>query len=69
LSGIIKLKKFNTMSAILTIASGTIDTLLAYAGQLFTDTTPFIALAVGLPVAFWVINKAIGLVAGRTKSR
>lgn len=35
---------------------------LAYAGQLFTDTMPFIALAIGLPVAFWIIKKAIGLI-------
>jgi len=55
------------MDPIISIASGTEASLLAYAGQLFTDLTPFIVLAIGLPVGFWVINKAIGLVRGRAK--
>ncbi|HUV72649.1 MAG TPA: hypothetical protein VMW25_06610 [Clostridia bacterium] len=55
------------MDAIISIATGTEASLLAYAGQLFTDLTPLITLAIGLPVGFWVINKAIGLVRGRAK--
>lgn len=55
------------MDPIITIASGTEAQLLAYAGQLFTDLTPLIVLAIGLPVGFWVINKAIGMVRGRAK--
>lgn len=39
--------------------------LLAYAGQLFTDLNVLILLAIGLPVGFWVIRKAIGLVRAR----
>lgn len=39
--------------------------LLAYAGELFTDLNLLIVLAVGLPMAFWVIRKSISLVRAR----
>ncbi|GAH91651.1 unnamed protein product [marine sediment metagenome] len=39
--------------------------LLAYAGELFTDLSLLIVLAVGLPMAFWVIRKTISLVRAR----
>ncbi len=55
------------LTPIITVATETVDTLLAYSGQLFTDTTPFIALAMGLAVAFWVINRVIGIVTRRTR--
>jgi hypothetical protein len=52
---------------ILTLAGTSVTQMLAYAGQLFTDLESLVILAVGLPVGFWVINKAIGLVRGRAK--
>jgi hypothetical protein len=55
------------MDPIITLATGTLASITAYAGQLFTDLELLIALAIGLPVAFWVISKAIGLVRARTK--
>lgn len=39
--------------------------LLAYAGDLFTDLTAVIVLAIGLPMGFWVIKKVISLVRAR----
>lgn len=38
---------------------------LAYVGQLFTDLTLLIYLAIGLPLGFWIIKKVIGLVRAR----
>lgn len=43
--------------------------VVAYAGDLFTDTWVLIALAIGLPLAFWVIQKIIGMVRGGFRSR
>lgn len=36
-----------------------------YAGSLFTDLWVVIALAIGLPLAFYIIRKVIGLVRAR----
>jgi hypothetical protein len=47
-------------------ATGTTQ-LLAYAGQLFTDSWALIALAIGLPLAFYIITKVIGIVKGRAR--
>lgn len=41
------------------------ESMLAYAGALFTDLTPLVILAVGLPMGFWVIRKVIALVKTR----
>jgi len=42
-----------------------ISDMLAYVGQLFTDTSLLIVLAIGLPLGFWVIRKVISLVRAR----
>lgn len=39
--------------------------LLAYAGELFTDLQLLVILAIGLPLAFWVIRKIISIVRAR----
>ena len=39
--------------------------MLAYAGDLFTDLTGLITLAVGVPHGFYVIKRVIGLVKAR----
>jgi hypothetical protein len=50
---------------ILTIPStGTAD-LLAYTGELFTDTWQLVALAIGIPLAFYIISRVIGLFRSR----
>ena len=55
------------MEPIITIATGSEALLLGYAGQLFTDFWPLIALAIGVPLAFYIISRAIGLVRARTR--
>ena len=50
---------------ILTVPADMATDALAYAGTLFTDTKLLIILAIGLPLAFWVIRKVIGLVRAR----
>jgi hypothetical protein len=39
--------------------------LLDYAGALFTDLWVVIALVIGIPLAFYVIRKVVGLVRAR----
>lgn len=50
---------------ILTIPAEFPTSLLAYAGQLFTDLQLIIVLVIGLPIGFWVIRKTISLVRAR----
>jgi hypothetical protein len=52
---------------IIQVPGGFVASLLAYAGRLFTDLELLIALAIGLPVAFFVIRRAIGLIKKRLK--
>lgn len=54
------------MDAIITgVDAGFITASLAYVGQLFTDMSLLIYLAIGLPLGFWVIRKVISLVRAR----
>lgn len=55
------------MTSIITLPAGAANTTLAYVGQLFTDLWALVALAIGIPLAFYVIRGAIGLVRGRTR--
>jgi len=66
-SGVSVVSGFSTMDPILTIASTTPASLLAYAGQLFTDTQLLVYLAIGIPLGFYIIKKVIGLISSRTK--
>ena len=50
------------MDPILTVASGSTAAILAYTGDLFTDLWVIVALVIGIPLAFYVIKKTIGLV-------
>lgn len=42
-----------------------ITSTTAYIGDFFTDLGPFIWLAIGIPLAFFVIRKVISMVGGR----
>ena len=44
------------------LAVGSTTDMLAYAGTLFTDLWPIMALAIGIPLAFYVIKRSIALV-------
>lgn len=50
------------MNPILTTTNSDVLAMTAYAGRLFTDLAPYVILAIGLPLAFWVIRKVIALV-------
>ena len=47
---------------ILDVASGSVATIMTYTTDLFTDVWVIVALAVGLPLAFYVIRKVISMV-------
>jgi len=49
------------MLSIITLPVDFVATTTAYVGALWTDVSPLIYLAVGLPLGFWVIRKVIGL--------
>jgi hypothetical protein len=49
------------------LPAGAVASTTAYIGNLFTDLGPFVWLALGLPLGFWVIRKTISLVAGRAR--
>ena len=55
------------MFAIITLPVGAGTDLLAYAGNLFTDLYLWIVLAVGIPVGFYIINRAISVVRRNAK--
>lgn len=59
------LSTFTLMLTYITIPATFPTDLLAYAGVLFTDLTPVIILAIGLPLGFYVIRKVISLVRAR----
>lgn len=55
-------------TSIITLPTGTVTDLLAYAGALFTDLSPIFLLVIGIPLGFWLIAKIIGLVRSNTRT-
>lgn len=43
------------------------NSILAYAGNLFSGISPLLYLIIGLPLAFWIINKVVGIVRKKEK--
>ena len=52
------------MLSIFTMPENAITSTTAYIGDLITDAWPFIALAIGIPLAFYVVRKLISLARG-----
>jgi hypothetical protein len=50
------------MLTYITLPTASSSDLTAFAGSLFTDLWVLIAVAVGIPLAFYVIRKVIALV-------
>ena len=50
------------MLTLITIGSDFVASTTAYIGQLFTDVSLVVMLVIGLPLAFWVIRRIVGLV-------
>jgi len=55
------------MLTLFTLPEDAITTTTAYIGDLLTDLGPFVWLAIGIPLGFYVIRKVISLVAARAK--
>lgn len=55
------------MISLFTLPDTAIASTTAYIGSLFTDLGVFIWLAIGIPLAFYVIRKVISMVAGRAR--
>jgi hypothetical protein len=53
------------MDAIITIPGNFATSMLAYAGQLFTDLSTLLLVLIGLPLGFWVVRKVLSLVKAR----
>jgi len=55
------------MFTFITLPVGAVDELMAYVGGFFGDMWALIALAIGVPLAFYIISKVISLVRSRTR--
>jgi len=54
--------KMLSLFTLFTLPDGAIASTTAYIGELVVDAWPFVALAVGVPLGFYVIRRFIGLV-------
>lgn len=52
---------------LITLPATATEDLMAYVGDMFTDLWVLIALAIGIPLAFYIIGKVVSLVRGRTR--
>jgi len=50
----------------ITVPASATEDLLAFAGGLTTDLWELIALAIGVPLAFYIISRIIGLIRSHT---
>lgn len=57
------------MFTYITIPADYATSTLAYAGSMFTDLSDLVMLVIGLPVAFWVIQKVIGVAKAGFRTR
>jgi len=55
------------MFALFTLPTDAVASTTAYIGDLLGSLGPFVWLAIGIPLGFYVIKKVIGLVAGRVR--
>ena len=52
------------MLTLFTLPVDALASSTAYIGDLVTDAWPFVALAIGIPLAFYVVRKLISLARG-----
>lgn len=55
------------MLSLFTLPTGAIASTTAYIGDVMGDIWPYVALAIGIPLAFYIIRKVISLVSGRMR--
>jgi hypothetical protein len=46
-----------------------VSSTLAYIAQVGEDVSPYLALIIGLPLAFWFVGKVVALVRGGFRTR
>jgi len=55
------------MLSLITLPEGFVSEMTGWIGNVFTDLSPLIVVAIGLPLAFWGIARVIGLFRMRTR--
>jgi hypothetical protein len=55
------------MLTLFTLPENALSSTTAYIGDVAGDIWPYVALAIGIPLAFYVIRKIISLVSGRMR--
>jgi hypothetical protein len=50
------------MLTLFTLPDGALSSTTAYIGDFFESVSPFVYLAIGLPLGYWVIRKVISLI-------
>jgi hypothetical protein len=55
-------KSVKTMLTLFTLPDGALSSTTAYIGDFFESVSPFVYLAIGLPLGYWVIRKVISLI-------
>lgn len=50
------------MNSIITTTSGAVGQILAYTTGMFSDLWIIVGLVIGIPLAFYIIRKIIGMV-------
>ena len=53
------------MLTLFTLPADTVSSTTAYIGDIFTDASLLIYMAIGIPLAFYVIKKVMGLLPKR----
>jgi len=54
------------LGTFITLPVDAVDSLMAYVGGFFGDLWVLIALAIGVPLAFYIISRVVGLIRTRT---
>jgi len=54
------------LSAYLVLPASSTTDIMAYVGGFFGDLWVLIALAIGVPLAFYIISRVVGLIRTRT---
>jgi len=55
------------MLTIITLPTDALTATLGYVGDLFADLGPFIWLAIGIPLGFYIIKRVIALVGSKAR--
>lgn len=53
------------MIGLITLPPDAVSSSIAYIGEIFTGVGPFVWVAIGVPLGFYVVKKVIGLLPKR----